>query len=95
MSLFEKYQEQLKHPDNPVVFFDVTAGGTGIGRIVIELFADICPKTAENFRCAANSVANLAMALIFADNFARVNSDVMACRLDTRMHSFIASSRIL
>ena len=35
---------------NPRVFFDVTAGTTALGRIVMELKADIVPKTAENFR---------------------------------------------
>ena len=35
---------------NPVVFFDITIAGVAAGRIKIELFADICPKTAENFR---------------------------------------------
>ncbi|RYG66464.1 peptidylprolyl isomerase [archaeon] len=35
---------------NPVVFFDVSIGGVAAGRIRIELFADVCPKTAENFR---------------------------------------------
>uniref|UniRef100_F1LEN0 Peptidyl-prolyl cis-trans isomerase 7 n=1 Tax=Ascaris suum TaxID=6253 RepID=F1LEN0_ASCSU len=35
----------------PKVFFDVTIGGKGAGRIVMELFSDIVPKTAENFRC--------------------------------------------
>lgn len=29
---------------------DVTMGGIPAGRIKAELFADICPKTAENFR---------------------------------------------
>merc|ERR1719217_121721 len=37
-------------PENPVVFFDITAGNTPLGRIKIELWKDICPKTAENFR---------------------------------------------
>jgi cyclophilin family peptidyl-prolyl cis-trans isomerase len=32
------------------VFFDVTIGGEPAGRIVMELFANITPKTAENFR---------------------------------------------
>lgn len=36
--------------DNPRVFFDVTIGGKKIGRIVFELFANVVPKTAENFR---------------------------------------------
>ncbi|WVQ79903.1 peptidyl-prolyl cis-trans isomerase H [Cryptococcus sp. DSM 104549] len=34
----------------PVVFFDVSIGETPAGRIKIELFSDITPKTAENFR---------------------------------------------
>ena len=37
-------------PTNPKVFFDITIGGQPAGRIVFELFADACPKTAENFR---------------------------------------------
>ena len=35
---------------NPKVFFDMTIGGTPAGRIVMELYADTTPKTAENFR---------------------------------------------
>lgn len=35
---------------NPVVFFDISIGGMEVSRIKIELFADICPRTAENFR---------------------------------------------
>ncbi|XP_024387922.1 peptidyl-prolyl cis-trans isomerase CYP22 [Physcomitrium patens] len=35
---------------NPIVFFDVTIGSLPAGRIKMELFADIVPKTAENFR---------------------------------------------
>jgi len=36
---------------NPRVFLDIQIGMKKAGRIVIELFADIVPKTAENFRC--------------------------------------------
>ncbi|MBT3648432.1 MAG: peptidylprolyl isomerase [Flavobacteriales bacterium] len=35
---------------NPKCFFDVSADGESLGRIVFELRADIVPKTAENFR---------------------------------------------
>jgi len=35
---------------NPKVFFDITIGGKSAGRIVMELRADVVPKTAENFR---------------------------------------------
>ncbi|OEU15647.1 cyclophilin-like protein [Fragilariopsis cylindrus CCMP1102] len=35
---------------NPVVFFDISIGGSPRGRIEMELRADVVPRTAENFR---------------------------------------------
>ncbi|XP_057826311.1 peptidyl-prolyl cis-trans isomerase [Cryptomeria japonica] len=35
---------------NPRVFFDIQIGNSQAGRIVMELYADSTPKTAENFR---------------------------------------------
>lgn len=35
---------------NPRVYFDMTVGGQSVGKIVMELYADVVPKTAENFR---------------------------------------------
>lgn len=35
---------------NPRVYFDISIGGSPAGRITFELFADVVPKTAENFR---------------------------------------------
>ncbi|PNY28406.1 Peptidyl-prolyl cis-trans isomerase D [Tolypocladium capitatum] len=35
----------------PRVFFDVTIGGKAAGRITMELYSDLVPKTVENFRC--------------------------------------------
>ncbi|CAF1621796.1 unnamed protein product, partial [Rotaria magnacalcarata] len=32
-------------------FFDIKIDGTEAGRIVFELYDDICPRTCENFRC--------------------------------------------
>jgi peptidylprolyl isomerase len=37
------------NPKNPQVFFDITIGDKPAGRVEMELFADTCPKTAENF----------------------------------------------
>jgi len=33
------------------VFFDITIGGKPAGRITMELYNDVTPKTCENFRC--------------------------------------------
>jgi peptidylprolyl isomerase len=38
------------NPTNPKVFFDISIGGAAAGRVVMELYADDAPKTAENFR---------------------------------------------
>jgi peptidylprolyl isomerase len=35
---------------NPKVFFDITMNDKPAGRVVMELYADTVPKTAENFR---------------------------------------------
>ncbi|PWN28435.1 peptidyl-prolyl cis-trans isomerase H [Jaminaea rosea] len=34
----------------PIVFFDISIGDNPAGRIKMELFSDVCPRTAENFR---------------------------------------------
>ncbi|VVB06723.1 unnamed protein product [Arabis nemorensis] len=44
---------------NPTVFLDVSIGGDPIERIVIELFADVVPKTAENFRALCTGEAGI------------------------------------
>jgi peptidyl-prolyl isomerase H (cyclophilin H) len=45
-----EWHQRPTNPKNPIVFFDVTIGSIPAGRIKMELFADIAPKTAENFR---------------------------------------------
>ncbi|KAF0988046.1 hypothetical protein HZS_3607 [Henneguya salminicola] len=37
--------------NRPRCFFDISINGTPAGRVIFELFSDICPKTCENFRC--------------------------------------------
>ena len=36
---------------NPRVFLKIRIGSENLGRMVIELFSDVVPRTAENFRC--------------------------------------------
>lgn len=36
---------------NPVVFLEIGIDGNSVGHVEIELYADVVPKTAENFRC--------------------------------------------
>jgi peptidylprolyl isomerase len=37
--------------DNPHVYFQIKQGDEDLGKIVMQLYKDITPKTAENFRC--------------------------------------------
>eukprot|EP01095_Lingulamoeba_sp_RSL-Kostka_P018118 TRINITY_DN978_c3_g3_i1.p1 TRINITY_DN978_c3_g3~~TRINITY_DN978_c3_g3_i1.p1 ORF type:complete len:180 (+),score=53.27 TRINITY_DN978_c3_g3_i1:101-640(+) len=46
----QSVSDKISNDSNPVVFFDISIGGTAVGRIKMELFADVVPKTAENFR---------------------------------------------
>lgn len=42
--------KQAARQENPKVFFDMEIGGRAGGRIIMELRADVVPRTAENFR---------------------------------------------
>lgn len=42
-------QAKPSNPSHPRVFFDVDIGSERVGQIVLDLFVDIIPKTAENF----------------------------------------------
>nr|XP_023677363.1 E3 SUMO-protein ligase RanBP2-like isoform X3 [Paramormyrops kingsleyae] len=42
--------QELSQESNPVVYFTISADDQTLGRLTMELFAHIVPKTAENFR---------------------------------------------
>lgn len=45
-----KLNREITNPNNPLVYFDVQIGDEKVGRLLIELRADVVPRTAENFR---------------------------------------------
>merc|ERR1712100_982858 len=45
-----QHKEQIGTMANPKCYFDMSIGGADAGRIVMELRADVVPRTAENFR---------------------------------------------
>lgn len=76
--------------NNPKVFFDINIGGKPAGRIEFELFADVVPKTAENFRALCTGekgIGTSGKALHFKDsifhrvipNFMLQGGDFTAC----------------
>lgn len=44
------YTQMASESDRPITYFDISIGGQPIGRVVFSLYADLVPKTAENFR---------------------------------------------
>jgi cyclophilin family peptidyl-prolyl cis-trans isomerase len=48
--LMPMYDKDNFDKPNPIVFMDIRIGQKKAGRMTFELFADSCPKTAENFR---------------------------------------------
>jgi len=40
-----------RRPERPLVFLDIEVAGHPAARVTCELFTDLVPKTAENFRC--------------------------------------------
>lgn len=47
---YNQLMPKLRDSSNPVCFFDIQIGTADVGRISFELFMDVTPKTAENFR---------------------------------------------
>uniref|UniRef100_A0A2K6E3P1 peptidylprolyl isomerase n=1 Tax=Macaca nemestrina TaxID=9545 RepID=A0A2K6E3P1_MACNE len=57
----------------PRCFFDIAINNQPAGRVVFELFSDVCPKTCENFRCLCTGLFTFSTALIVSCPFNRVS----------------------
>lgn len=76
---------ELSRPSNPSVFFTVAADGEVLGKITMELFAHIVPKTAENFRALCTGEKGFG----FRDSvFHRIIPDFM-CQVRIHLYSSI------
>lgn len=59
---------------NPVVYFDVDIGGKDAGKIEFELFEDVVPKTAANFKALCTGEKGFGFA---GSKFHRIITDFM------------------
>ncbi|XP_028652001.1 probable inactive peptidyl-prolyl cis-trans isomerase-like 6 [Erpetoichthys calabaricus] len=53
----EFYSQQLKETKHTFVYMDLSIGGNDVGRLLFELFSDICPKTSKNFEALCTGEA--------------------------------------
>jgi len=47
----EETPQAVSEEENPTVFFEISIGGRPAGRMTFELYKEVVPRTAENFRC--------------------------------------------
>uniref|UniRef100_A0A8C1U8B2 Peptidyl-prolyl cis-trans isomerase n=1 Tax=Cyprinus carpio TaxID=7962 RepID=A0A8C1U8B2_CYPCA len=55
----EYYTSNLRSKGHIFVYMDIESGGEAFGRMLFELFSDLCPKTCRNFKALCTGEAGL------------------------------------
>uniref|UniRef100_A0A672QBP3 Peptidyl-prolyl cis-trans isomerase n=1 Tax=Sinocyclocheilus grahami TaxID=75366 RepID=A0A672QBP3_SINGR len=55
----EYYTSNLRSTGNTFVYMDIESRGEAFGRLLFELFSDVCPKTCKNFKTLCSGEAGL------------------------------------
>ncbi|XP_028295744.1 putative inactive peptidyl-prolyl cis-trans isomerase-like 6 isoform X2 [Gouania willdenowi] len=55
----ESYITHLKKTGHQFVFMDIMIAGEAVGRLLFELFSDVCPKTSKNFEALCTGECGL------------------------------------
>uniref|UniRef100_A0A671P0P3 Peptidyl-prolyl cis-trans isomerase n=1 Tax=Sinocyclocheilus anshuiensis TaxID=1608454 RepID=A0A671P0P3_9TELE len=55
----EYYTSNLRSTGHTFVYMDIESGGEAFGRLLFELFSDVCPKTCKNFKTLCSGEAGL------------------------------------
>ncbi|KAJ8270614.1 hypothetical protein GJAV_G00117160 [Gymnothorax javanicus] len=55
----EYYTRHLQNTGHTFVFMDIEINGEPVGRLLFELFSDLCPKTSKNFQALCSGDAGL------------------------------------
>ncbi|KAI4890936.1 hypothetical protein NFI96_033192 [Prochilodus magdalenae] len=55
----EYYRQHLRSTGHVFVYMDIEIGGEAAGRLLFELFSDVCPKTCKNFKALCTGEAGM------------------------------------
>ena len=76
--LTNKHDSISRIQRHPLIFVQIELRKRKLGRVVLELFGDVVPKTVENFRCLCTGDGGFLDAGITTKNSGVPNGDIMS-----------------